>query len=810
MSPDEILRENRRRAQRAAEDVGAARLRPLLQRAAADLAARIQRAEGLRGAGSDSFTAVQARVVLRQVEDVLRALKPGMRDLVVDQAVSTSAREVAGTLDYLREAEKLFTGVARPLALNQAAIQDEVRSGAEASVLRRILSDPAHKGHRGVLDRYGESVVGSFEKSLQQRVLTAKPWAEVRDDLVKSSPFLQAAPAHWAERVVRTESMHASNFAALETMQAADAQLGGDMLKVLCATFDSRTAADSYAVHGQVRRVSEPFDTWQGAVQSPPARPNDRETVVPHRASWPLPATLKPRSDGEVAAAWAREGRKGSPPARPRMSTVDLALLAVKPAQRPAAPPPQPAPLATPKPAVQPAPPVVRAPRPLGVAEPAVREQRASDGTRTFTDERGAPVRTDALVDRALALLDASVGRAGVSLSALVQRGAPQVDTSEPYRAKVEALGGERALRDRGVRTTIAFDDLEHVTFGKTHLDDSRTASLLAKLPRTAPAVVKQGGRYFALDPEHLLAKRLHREASGGPLGHAEVRLLDLDKLDPPAPRPVEPWARDAADHADRWLAGDREAGGKVRDFVREQLGRLGVVTRDDDVRRGAGIKFGADRAEAALHAVPQATFSPGANGLHDWHGQTFLRKEDVADSLPVAFRAISDQATFRAQPLRVRQDVMAVLRVLVHEELHGASAADASAYSGAGVGIEEAATEVLARKVVRELCGYAEASGPDVPLSLPYRHQSGNYVARAGNGGSYEKFIRRTLQAVGDALGHDGVHSRVEDAFAKTRQDHPDRWTTGARQVEAFVDALGVTGSAKAALRARLAQDLL
>src|SRR5512147_2997747 len=97
MTPEEILRESRRRAQRAAEQVGVARVRKILLLAKRDLDRRVREAEGLRGPGAGSFTAVQARAVLRQVEDVLRTLKPELRDLLVEQAgerAGPSAKDV--------------------------------------------------------------------------------------------------------------------------------------------------------------------------------------------------------------------------------------------------------------------------------------------------------------------------------------------------------------------------------------------------------------------------------------------------------------------------------------------------------------------------------------------------------------------------------------------------------------------------------------------------------------------------------------------------------------------------------------------
>lgn len=316
-----MLQDNRVQAARLAEDVGRARTRRLLTRAQRDLERRLRDAAGLSGPGADSFTAVQIRVTLAQVKDVLHSLKGGLRGVVLDQAGEAATQQVTSTVGYLNAAEQQYRGVSQRLPIREAALLDRVRSGTEASVLRRVMSDPDHPGQQGVLDRYGENVVGKFEEALQLRFVARQPWAQVRDSLVAESPFLQGAPASWAERIVRTETMAANNRAGWETIRTANASLG-DMVKILMATFDDRTGADSIAVHGQVRRPEEAFASWFGLYQHPPNRPNDREVVVPQRLSWPLPASLAQRSDAEVHARWVLEGRKGAPPGRPLMSTL--------------------------------------------------------------------------------------------------------------------------------------------------------------------------------------------------------------------------------------------------------------------------------------------------------------------------------------------------------------------------------------------------------------------------------------------------------------------------------------------------------
>ncbi len=443
---------------------------------------------------------------------------------------------------------------------------------------------------------------------------------------------------------------------------------------------------------------------------------------------------------------------------------------------------------------------------PVGVFEPTAQIRRIPDGGVEFIDASGNPIVADAVTQRAMALLGASVGRQGVSLTALAN-GSPDVDADEPFQQAIAKIGGARAVQREAVRASLSWNDLERLTYPSSRLDDTRAARFVAALPTRAPVLVKYGGRYYVRDPELVLASRLHREAAGGSLGRLDVDLLDLDKLAPPAPRPVPEWASDAAATADAWRAGDHGAGEKLRDLVRERLAGHGIATRDDDVRRSGEIRFQA-RSEGVIYAVPESMFHPGANGLHDWYGGISLRKEDIADSLPIAFRAIADPRTFQAQPRQVQQDVMDVLRTLFHEELHGASSGDREAYRGSGVGIEEAATEILARKVVREMCGYTEASGVDLPLSLPYKHATGNYVERQF-AGSYGRFLRRMFEAVDGVTGDVDIYARVERALLKTRQYHRDRWATGGQQISAFVDAMGLTGTAKARLEALLERDM-
>lgn len=326
----EVLAQNRAAADRYAQEAGRPELRKLLQVAQRDLEQRLKKAVSLQGPGSDSYTATQLRATLAQVKEALKPLQRGLRDIVVDKSRKATEDGAEGAARYLAAADRAYRGVGvQPLALDVARMFSAAGDGSEASILGRLAGgkDP------GVLQRYGVAVIGSFEAQLRKGVVAKSSLAEVRDALAEESPFLQGAPSHWADRIVRTELSGAHNRAAFEAIKEADAQLG-DMVKIMSCVFDERTGSDSYSCHGQIRRLEEPFETWYGPCMHPPDRPNDRGVLTSHRLVWPIPPYLAWRDDAEVAKAWAREHgpkSKAKMPPRPVMTTVPLSDFARAP-----------------------------------------------------------------------------------------------------------------------------------------------------------------------------------------------------------------------------------------------------------------------------------------------------------------------------------------------------------------------------------------------------------------------------------------------------------------------------------------------
>lgn len=315
----EQLESNRRQTMVALQRMGSGRLSAMLARAAKVAQHNLPPANA-------TFTSVTKRQAMMQLSIVTRDVSKSVEAITRGVAHKAATSATQHQLTFLTKAETLFQGASGIGPRIEDAVQlDAAVAGADASVLRRISTDPGHRGDKaqqGVMDRYGLGVLQRFEEVIQEGLLGAEDWSSTRARLTDESTWLESHPRYWAERIVRTECMAAYNRTGHEMMRQAEDAIG-ECVRILCATFDDRTSWDSYQVHGQVRRMNEPFEDGDGRLYMvPPNRPNDREIVVLHALEWPVPEELLPRSDDEVLEAWTRAKRKGAPPPRPRMSTV--------------------------------------------------------------------------------------------------------------------------------------------------------------------------------------------------------------------------------------------------------------------------------------------------------------------------------------------------------------------------------------------------------------------------------------------------------------------------------------------------------
>lgn len=276
----------------------------------------------------------QVRATLRYVE----ARLGGLTHTAALAAVEASTTHAAATLERL---ERAFRGVTTTPIRVSAAVMMDPSSGFGSSLLRSVQTS-AH--------RYGSAMIEQFEAHMRAGMVTGLDQRQMVELLtghggptgVVSMRARYAAGVvtvthtedipeglfrryrWWAQRIVRTETARAYNAAQLETYRQMRRDFP-DLQKKILATFDNRTAMDSVLVHGQVRDLDGYFQDGAGRVyQAPPARPNDRETVIPWRGSYTEEADTRSLSPVEVerAAARIRESRPVRVPrTRPRPAT---------------------------------------------------------------------------------------------------------------------------------------------------------------------------------------------------------------------------------------------------------------------------------------------------------------------------------------------------------------------------------------------------------------------------------------------------------------------------------------------------------
>ncbi len=227
---------------------------------------------GTWGFNSQQAVIAQLRVAAVQiVNDLSDVTRVGL-----DRAARLAANHSATILKNLDEQ---MTGSVRPLSFEN--LEWVERNAEQMSQVRlREYSDS--------YARYGSSAVRSIENEIAANVITGTPWTQSRERIMEIVEDTVDGQQWKVDRILRTETSAAYNGMHLEAMRV-ESRPGDPMLKRLVAVFDSKTASDSRLLHGQTVPVEEPFiDVFNSGKRymAPPNRPNDRETVIPWRASY--------------------------------------------------------------------------------------------------------------------------------------------------------------------------------------------------------------------------------------------------------------------------------------------------------------------------------------------------------------------------------------------------------------------------------------------------------------------------------------------------------------------------------------------
>jgi len=304
---------------------GAGATLQILRNADRILSRRLQRLAAKHGGPTGSYTEAHAQLYRDQIRLTTAYLVQRMAGRTDAQARIAVRLAVKQTIGLATKLETHFVGITRPLALHSQAVQDATLRGAGASRIRQNLAS---------WERYGAAMTRDFEGVLRAGQLTGATHSQMIDHLVSAGakggvtaeslhaqlpgsfpePTGYVRRRYWAERIVRTETAHAYNGAALDTMYAARTSDFPDLQKKIVATFDRRTAYDSKVVHGQIRPLDGYFTDGVGRTyQYPPGRPNDRETIIPWRPHWAEVKVTEPPSPEEIQRTKEAEAQEALP-----------------------------------------------------------------------------------------------------------------------------------------------------------------------------------------------------------------------------------------------------------------------------------------------------------------------------------------------------------------------------------------------------------------------------------------------------------------------------------------------------------------
>ena len=247
------------------------------------------------------FTTQRLRVMLAQVETGIRELQ---RKLGYEMAIEArKQRDLA-----MRQLIQLI----------EAAEPDFIGAGPQINtrVLARIAEAEQTALWRFSLDRYGADIITAAHRQLALGVAKGSTWTEMAKAVSGSSSSMAGLRGRGL-LITRMEMVRAHNDATLDGILEANEVLDEDgddpILKRVDAYMDARNHPISRALDGLTFPADQPFRVAVSEVKrhaaalkkgmggivwareggdfvgaNVPAHYNDRDRIVPHRASWPI------------------------------------------------------------------------------------------------------------------------------------------------------------------------------------------------------------------------------------------------------------------------------------------------------------------------------------------------------------------------------------------------------------------------------------------------------------------------------------------------------------------------------------------
>lgn len=235
-------------------------------------------AMGFQDAATATWTQAHRMAVMSMVDDAYRKVYAHGQGAFIDDVSGTSLAAQQNMAVFLTTLDKKHHGVIAALRFDTLQWWDQTNEAIGRVRLREYQQS---------FVRYGAQSVRKIEDAIGAATLQQKTWRQMRTDVWKAIGGTVEAEQYVVDRIIRTELSAAYNGTTLAALHEED-RPEDRMLKRLVATFDRRTGKDSILLHGQTRKLEEPFYDAVRAryYQAPPNRPNDRETVVGWRESY--------------------------------------------------------------------------------------------------------------------------------------------------------------------------------------------------------------------------------------------------------------------------------------------------------------------------------------------------------------------------------------------------------------------------------------------------------------------------------------------------------------------------------------------
>lgn len=297
---ERIVRDVVAQADRAIVSAGEGRrLQVLLARADRELARKLAAVVRVTGGPHSRFTEARIAAYQAQVHVATKRTQVRLGKDLSRQAKAAVTRGLNGAVKVISAMESAHRGAAVKLEIEKAQVLDSLSRRRTGSLLMQ---------HERSLERYGRGMVLRMEREIMTGLLLGEPQWQIVERLTgigigRNKPGMFEGSEWRAKRIVVTEVAYAHNVVQLDAIVEMRREIP-DMAKKIVATFDARTAPDSVYVHGQIRDVGELFTDGAGRqYEHPPARPHDREVLIPWRKAWAELDGTRPRPAEEVAAA---------------------------------------------------------------------------------------------------------------------------------------------------------------------------------------------------------------------------------------------------------------------------------------------------------------------------------------------------------------------------------------------------------------------------------------------------------------------------------------------------------------------------